>query len=132
LNGINKLKPLLNPLQKILFISSMLITVTSFSNILIQNIVRPIRDKVIKNTDNGNNNEELKIGRLLGSAERILTVAAIYLNSYELLVGLYGIKTATRFKKIEEDLDFAEYYLLGTLLSLIIGVIVADLCKIFI
>ena len=114
LNGVNQLKPLLNPLQKVLFISSMLIIVTSFSNVLIQLSIKPIKDTITKNTSNNNDdNKELKIGRYIGSYERLLTVIAIYLNSYQSLVGLYGIKTAARFKKIEEDPDFAEYYLLA-------------------
>src|SRR5690625_56732 len=63
-------------------------------------------------------------GRYIGILERLLIVILVVQNLYQGLALIIAMKTLTRFKQFD-DKNFAEYYLIGTLLSLIIGVITA-------
>lgn len=58
-------------------------------------------------------------GALIGNMERILS--AIFLASGQLVaIGfIYTAKSIARFKQIEENKQFAEYYLIGTLYSIL-------------
>ncbi|MEI2666118.1 DUF3307 domain-containing protein [Rossellomorea sp. LJF3] len=59
-------------------------------------------------------------GTYIGIIERLLVVIFIILNVYQGLILLGAMKTLSRFKQFE-DKNFAEYYLVGTLLSIILG-----------
>ncbi len=62
-----------------------------------------------------------RIGEAVGILERLLIVVLI-LGAADLAIGLVvAAKTLARFKQLE-DREFAEYYLLGTLASVTIGV----------
>src|SRR5699024_3136647 len=63
-------------------------------------------------------------GRYIGILERILIIIFIVSNLIQGLALIIAMKTLTRFKQFE-DKRFAEYYIIGTLLSLVIGVILA-------
>ncbi|HWO95279.1 MAG TPA: DUF3307 domain-containing protein [Bacillus sp. (in: firmicutes)] len=67
-------------------------------------------------------------GKYIGILERLLITIFVVLNIYQGLVLLGAIKTVSRFKQFE-DKNFAEYYLLGTLLSLIAGITLGLLIK---
>lgn len=67
-------------------------------------------------------------GRYIGILERILIVIFIVQNLFQGLALIIAMKTLTRFKQFE-DKSFAEYYLIGTLLSLIIGIVFAMAIK---
>lgn len=67
-------------------------------------------------------------GRYIGILERILIVIFIVQNLFQGLALIIAMKTLTRFKQFE-DKRFAEYYLIGTLLSLIIGIVFATAIK---
>ncbi|WP_430790672.1 DUF3307 domain-containing protein [Virgibacillus flavescens] len=68
-----------------------------------------------------NNTSKNSRGKYIGIFERILIAVFIVINQYSGLALLIAMKTLARFKQFE-DKDFAEYYLIGTLLSLIMGV----------
>ena len=70
------------------------------------------------------NTSESSRGKYIGILERILIAIFVVQNLSQGLAFLIAMKTLTRFKQFE-DKDFAEYYLIGTLLSLIIGIAVA-------
>ena len=63
-------------------------------------------------------------GAVIGSMERILMVLLISLNQYAAIGLVMTAKSITRFKRIGEDRTFAEYYLIGTLYSVIATLIV--------
>lgn len=67
-----------------------------------------------------NNANENSRGKYIGILERILIIIFIVANQFTGLALLVAMKTIARFKQFE-DKSFAEYYLIGTLLSLIIG-----------
>lgn len=122
--GSNKLSLLLNPLQKILFSSILLVVITKASNIFIKLLIKAGGFKV---------DDELQqpTGRYIGSLERVFTVLAVYFNAMPALIGFYGAKTAVRFKHTEDN-QWAEYYLIGTSISVLIGVIAGALLKLFV
>lgn len=74
-----------------------------------------------------NTNEDPR-GRYIGMLERILITVFIVSNLIQGLALIIAMKTLTRFKQFE-DKRFAEYYLIGTLLSLLIGIILALMIK---
>lgn len=71
-----------------------------------------------------NNANENSRGKYIGILERILIIIFIVANQFTGLALLVAMKTIARFKQFE-DKNFAEYYLIGTLLSLIIGIVYA-------
>lgn len=70
-------------------------------------------------------------GRYIGTLERIIVFVFVIVQQYSAIGFVFAAKTLTRFNKISEDQDFAEYYLIGTLLSLLIalaaGLLVAQM-----
>lgn len=76
-------------------------------------------------------NEEIEIpgaGKLIGILERILVLTFMYINEPSAISMIFAAKSIIRFQTISRERSFAEYYLIGTLLSitfaLIIGVII--------
>lgn len=95
------------------------------TNILIQNLLVGYKPKE-------NNNDLIVIdnrtGRKIGSIERLIMLMFIAMNQYAAMGLVLTAKSIARYDKITKDERFAEYYLLGTLLSTASVV----LCKILI
>jgi len=66
-------------------------------------------------------------GAIIGSLERILSAIFLAINQITAIGFIYTAKFIARFKEIDENKGFAEYYLIGTLFS-ILYVIVAYFC----
>jgi hypothetical protein len=62
------------------------------------------------------------VGRYIGMIERILIAILVVKNAYAGIVIIGAIKTLARFKQFDEK-NFAEEYLLGSLLSVLFGFI---------
>lgn len=58
-------------------------------------------------------------GALVGNLERLISVVFLYLGQYAALGLIYTAKSIARFKQIEQNKRFAEYYLIGTLYSIL-------------
>jgi len=71
----------------------------------------------------------LRHGMLIGYLERLLIVILIVQNSYEGLGFLIGAKGLIRSKELTENRDLAEYFLIGSLLSVLCGVVVGLFIK---
>ena len=67
-------------------------------------------------------------GRKIGSIERLIMLMFIAMNQYAAMGLVLTAKSIARYDKITKNERFAEYYLLGTLLSTASVV----LCKILI
>ena len=65
----------------------------------------------------------LRAGRAIGTLERWIMVTLILVGQYGLIGLVLTAKSIARFKKIEQDPEFAEYYLLGTLYSTLIALL---------
>lgn len=79
------------------------------ANILIQKLIHNYKPKV--KIDNN-------VGRVIGSVERAIMFILIYMNQYAAIGLVLTAKSIARYDKITKEKDFAEYYLLGTLISL--------------
>lgn len=95
------------------------------TNVMIQNVLandipKVSRDLLIV--------PDYKTGRRIGSVERLIMLMFIALNQYSAMGLALTAKSIARYDKISKDQSFAEYYLLGTLLSTASVV----LCKILI
>lgn len=69
-------------------------------------------DKTIKN-----------VGALIGTLERIIIVLLLSVNQYAAIGLVLTAKSVARYDKISKEPAFAEYYLLGTLLSTLIVIL---------
>jgi hypothetical protein len=68
--------------------------------------------------------ETYNIGKLVGNMERLLVVILLSLGQYTAIGLVFTAKSITRYEKITKDKVFAEYYLLGTLFSMLATIIV--------
>ena len=66
---------------------------------------------------------ELARGRLIGILERALVLTLVLLGQYGALGFVVAAKALARFRGLD-DRDFAEYFLIGTLASLLHAVVV--------
>ncbi len=75
--------------------------------------------------------ETLRAGRIIGILERWMLATFVLLTQYGALGLVLTAKSVARFKQIEQDSTFAEYYLLGTLYStlaaLVVGLVLSTL-----
>ena len=71
---------------------------------------------------------ELRVGRAIGIFERALAVVLVLARAEAAVALIGGVKTIARFRQLE-DRPFAEYYLLGTLASLTVGIGTALLAR---
>jgi len=69
-------------------------------------------------------------GAIIGNLERVLSVILLGMNQMTAIGFIYTAKSIARFKEIEQSKGFAEYYLFGTLFS-ILYVVMAYLLIIF-
>lgn len=84
------------------------------SNILIQNVLLGYRPK---KENSGLIEIDNKAGRKIGTIERLIMLMFISMNQYAAMGLVLTAKSIARYDKITKDEKFAEYYLLGTLIS---------------
>lgn len=77
---------------------------------------------------NFNEKDNNAVGKYIGILERFLIAVFIIIGAYPGLVLLGAFKTLTRFRQFE-DKSFAEKYLIGTLLSIVLGIIMGGIIK---
>lgn len=113
-------------------------------NILIANILSWYKpsDENVSNQENVSNKEkdaslngesaesdsagtDRNAGRMIGTLERIIMVIFIAIGQYSAVGLVLTAKSIARYDRISKDQVFAEYYLLGTLLSTICAVVAA-------
>src|SRR5437667_3465277 len=66
---------------------------------------------------------EVARGRAVGSLERALALTMVLLGDYAAVGWIIAAKSLARFKQLE-DREFAEYFLVGTLASFLLAVLV--------
>lgn len=64
-----------------------------------------------------------RAGMYIGWLERFLVLTAVIAKSPTAIGLIVTAKSIVRFKKVEQDDDFAEYFLLGTFLSLALALL---------
>lgn len=89
------------------------------SNVLIKSFLT--LNQYSKNTTD-KNEEPIRLGRLIGNLERLLILLSLLANQYVVIGFIFTAKSIVRWEKLKEK-NFAEYYLIGTLLSVVIPII---------
>lgn len=102
--------PYLNFILEILIQLTCLLILTNAGNKLIKIFFKYVQEK---KQDDGN-----KLGRHIGNLERILMAVGFYSNKWEIVTAVVALKTLARFKQLDNK-DFAEYFLIGSMCSLI-------------
>lgn len=89
-----------------------------------------IQKVLVTEKPNDETRTRLRYGGRIGSLERIVSVVMMYLGQYAAIALVFTAKSVVRFKDFENR-DFAEYYLYGTLMSVVTAVAVFALLKLF-
>lgn len=71
-------------------------------------------------------NHDDKTGRTIGTFERLLYFIGIYFNNWTLITIVVAIKSIARYSKLDNK-EFAEKFLIGTLISLLISLVIGYL-----
>ena len=105
--------------QEILLINKfMLLNIVVLSVMFVGGIIVGIVLEELKTKE-----ESIKYGIIIGRLERLLILILLLFGNYTGITLVIGLKTLTRFKEIEKNKDFGEYYLIGTLTSILISLI---------
>lgn len=101
---------------------------TMFGAYFIRIFLRAIDVKAVKKAEDQQDPlEQMKgqesFGLMIGIIERTLIFLFVVSNAYAGVATVVAVKSLARFKEIENNRDFAEYYLIGNLLSLSFGLI---------
>jgi hypothetical protein len=72
----------------------------------------------------------LRAGRVIGVLERLLIFVGLTASSWEILAGVVALKTVARYKKLDEQ-HKAEYFLIGSLTSILWAVVVTGLIALY-
>ncbi|TKJ41057.1 hypothetical protein CEE37_05165 [candidate division LCP-89 bacterium B3_LCP] len=67
-------------------------------------------------------------GTIIGILERIFVLTFVLLGEYTALVLIFTAKSIARFEELK-DREFAEYYLIGTLLSILFAMLIGILAS---
>ncbi|MTI00283.1 hypothetical protein [Roseibium sp. RKSG952] len=67
---------------------------------------------------------EMNAGRLIGHLERGLIMVGLVLDRWEVILAVIALKTVARHKELDHR-DFAEYFLIGSLASIVWAAVVA-------
>ena len=108
---------------ELLSIVCALLAVMKPANVFIQKVL-------VTEKPNDETRTRLRYGGSIGSLERIVSVVMMYLGQYAAIALVFTAKSVVRFKDFENR-DFAEYYLYGTLMSVVTAVAVFALLKLF-
>lgn len=73
--------------------------------------------------------EELGTGKIIGNLERFLILTLVLLEEYTAIAFVLTAKSVARFRELDKR-KFAEYYLIGTLTSTLVAIIVGLLLSI--
>jgi hypothetical protein len=84
------------------------------TNYIIKNALASYQPKQKKKEE-----EQIKTGAFIGTLERIIVILLFSMNEYGAAGLVFTAKSIARYNEIAENKNFAEYYLLGTLLSLL-------------
>lgn len=74
------------------------------------------------------NKHDLSRGKLIGYIERLLVILLTFYSSYPAIAFIVTAKSIARFKQMD-DRDWAEYFLLGTLSSMFLGILFGILLR---
>lgn len=91
------------------------------ANIAISKLLAKYRPK----NDEYENMKDNNAGRFIGTIERIIILIFISIRQYSAIGLVLTAKSIARYDRISKEKDFAEYYLLGTLISTVAVIVVS-------
>ncbi len=68
--------------------------------------------------------QRIAAGRIIGVLERLLIILGVVFARWEIIAGVVALKTVARYKELDTQLN-AEYFLIGSLASILWAVLVA-------
>lgn len=109
-------------LYSLLFVALMNPTAVFVKKLLSVLFGSPANDNIDSNSVSDNHSNNQNVGYLIGILERLITAILLLCNQYAAIGLVLTAKSIARFKQLEER-DFAEKYLVGTLTSLSVSLI---------
>lgn len=101
--------------------SAALLIIHKPANIAISKLLMIYKPANLNDEENKDNNA----GRFIGTVERILILIFISIEQFSAIGLVLTAKSIARYDRISKEKDFAEYYLLGTLLSVVVVIVVS-------
>ncbi len=74
--------------------------------------------------------QALKAGRYIGLFERLLVTLGVILYQWEIIIAVIALKTVARYRELDDQIT-AEYFLVGSLVSLLWAVLVSVALLVF-
>ena len=118
----------------LIYMAGLLITIIELNHI-IRSILKSVKAAPVKrkinadtDTDTDTDTDELKRGKIIGAIERVLFFFFVLTGNYTSIGFILAAKGIIRFKELD-DKDFAEYVLIGTLLSTSLSIFCAEIIK---
>jgi len=99
---------------------------------IVRGVLRPLQTAVrgkVAATPKSILPEELGAGKIIGNLERFLILTLVILKQYTAIAFVLTAKSVARFRELEKR-EFAEYYLIGTLTSTLVAIIVGLLLSV--
>lgn len=87
-----------------------------------------VRDLILKRHQPDDAGGLERGGACIGRLERVLTLTFVLVGQYEALALILTAKSIARFRELRNR-DFAEYYLIGTLSSVLFAVLIGVLAS---
>jgi Protein of unknown function (DUF3307) len=112
------------PVWPVICWCSALLLIHKPANLVITKLLSVYRPESKDNEKNDKN-----AGRFIGTLERMIMLIFISINQYAAIGLVLTAKSIARYDKISQEKDFAEYYLLGTLLSTVIVLVISFIVR---
>lgn len=101
-----------------------ILLVVNEMNIVLRYILEVMGLEAVGEQEDKVSDQEYSMGRLIGLLERIFIFIFVLLNQYSAIGFILAAKGVTRFNNFKDDRTFAEYVLIGTLLSTLLALII--------
>ena len=95
------------------------------ANLAISRVLEPYKPSVEKEGTAQPPQGDRNAGRFIGTLERLIIIVLLSRQQYAAIGLVLTAKSVARYDKITKDAAFAEYYLLGTLLSTLLAMIIS-------
>jgi predicted outer membrane lipoprotein len=95
------------------------------ANVTIKKLLYLHRPSEKNNDDEEASEDRIRTGGFIGFLERLIILILLSLSQYSAIGLVLTAKSIARYDKISKEKEFAEYYLLGTLLSTIAVIIIS-------
>ncbi|HAL62095.1 MAG TPA: hypothetical protein DCP08_06785 [Chloroflexi bacterium] len=99
---------------------------------IVRGVLRPLQTAVrgeVTAAPKSISPEELGTGKIIGNLERFLILTLVILQEYTAIAFVLTAKSVARFRELDKR-EFAEYYLIGTLTSTLVAIIVGLLLSV--